>query len=115
MEPQHWDLPLAIIVVMMLVDKGITWSKYLVGRLSKNGNPGNSTRVELAHEMGRLEKRMDVAGEKMSGIASALQALPDKLRIEWREEVVSLRQGQQLLHDRVTEVSERTARLEGRH
>ena len=115
MDPQHWDLPLAIIVAMMLVDKGITWSKYVVGRMSKNGNPGHSTRVEVAHEIERLEKRMDLAGDKISKLTSLVQALPDKLRIEWRDDVTSLRHGQQTLHDRITEVSERTARLEGRH
>ena len=114
MDPQHWALPLAIIVAMMLVDKGITWSKYLVGRLNKNRNPGNSTRVEVAHEIERLEKRIDLAGEKMSGVASAVQALPDKLRVEWREDVMILRQGQQMLQDRIGDVSTRTARLEGR-
>ena len=109
MEASHWDLPLAIIVAMMLVDKGITWSKYLIGRV--NGNPGKSASGQIE----RLEKRMDTAGAKMSDLTNLVLSLPDKLRAEWHEDTRALRDGQQVLHDRVTDVSERTARLEGRH
>lgn len=84
--PEHsWDLPLAALIAVLVIKEGAALVKYLIARLNGTKDCDRSQSVT----------RADLSEAKA-------------------ELIDAMRMGQDQLHARITDVSERLARLEGR-